>query len=168
MRRKGKRTPPAVDLTSLLDVIFIVLMVVMAAQVSKTEAAEKSGAELKDTKELYQNVINADNSIYIVSVTAPYDEENVHKRQIRILPEGREEQTYDLDGTDTRGYGQLEEYLEGYAAEHDGSDDIVIFAMNSGSDRILYRDEKQIVQILLDISGAHENVFINGTPDEVE
>ena len=43
MRRKGKRTPPAVDLTSLLDVIFIVLMVVMAAQVSKTEAAEKAG-----------------------------------------------------------------------------------------------------------------------------
>ena len=90
-----------IDLTSLLDVIFIILLIVMWGQntvetnlkqaQAETEAAK---TQTEEERKLYEQQLeisdNINQYVFAVSVVVPYDKEDVTHRTIQILKEGEE------------------------------------------------------------------------------
>ena len=107
MRRykRNKKNNIIIDLTSLLDVIFIVLLVVMAGQFTASKNQENALADQQTEAEskieeaenmiaVYEDMIdtmdNVNKYVVAVSIAAPYNKEELHKREIKLLAEGNE------------------------------------------------------------------------------
>lgn len=176
-RRHRAKSDILIDLTSLLDVIFIILLVVIFRQQSLTEKqlsqAENANAVMEDASaladeanakyELYMDQLETADQlnqyVWAVSVYASYSSDNVTERHIRILREGEEIETFDLRGTNVQdALVQFRDTLENYVKEH--SDQPVILSLNEKDEKILYRDEKEIRKIFDYLSEEYGNVFI--------
>ena len=177
MRRKRRNAGNGVliDLTSLLDVVFILLLVFicdigqnkidseaanrsMEAAVAEAEADKKAYSELLDTENELQKFI------WSASIVVPYEPDEITLRHIRLLREGQELKSFDLVGNDDREGMEafracLTEYVEEYAGHP------VILSLNDDDERILYRDEKAIKEILDELSGQYDNVYLKGRVD---
>lgn len=171
-----------IDLTSLLDVIFIVLLVVMIGQKDaaaqeqqnldalQNEASEQI-ANAENAQQLYNDMLDTENNInkyvFSISITVPYNKDEIHKREIMLLTEGSEPQTFALIGNDVEGsLSEFRESLLNSINDHD--DDIpIILSLNDDDDKILYRDEKAVSEILNEMSDKHKNVYIKGNLSEV-
>lgn len=182
--RRNSRSDIIIDLTSLLDVIFIILLVVLCSQQASAseqedsysgrlkvlEQAEKEADKAKKDAETARDVYNdaADTNtglgkyVFAVSIAVPYDDADVTKREIKLLREGEGEiETYELRGYDTAG--AMEEFtsdLERYITKYEDSP--VIISLNDDDERILYRDETEISSILFELSGRYDNVYVKG------
>lgn len=171
MRRRRKRNNDLmIDLTSLLDVIFILLLVILCGEqiakeeyISQEQAAAEMVQEAEATKELYADQIelsdNLNQYVYAISVYSDYNPEQITVRKIRVLKEAQEIESFDLIGADTAEayeafHGCLEEYITENATQP------VILSLNEGDEKILYRDEKAILQIFEQLSDDYENVYI--------
>lgn len=169
-RRRNKRDDLIIDLTSLLDVIFIILLVVMCSQqLTKWdyESQEQIAAEkIRDAEaksELYQDQMETHDKLneYVLklSVYSDFNPEQITVRKVRILKELEAIQTIDLIGADTAdAFAKLEKSLADYIAEN--SDKPVILSLNEGDEKILYRDEKAILAIFEKLSESYTNVYI--------
>ena len=178
MRRKRNRfkSDVMIDLTSLLDVIFIILLVVLCGQSSMKENLTQLQADAKGTQaqaeqeyKLYKEQIEIADSlnqyVWAVSIMVPYDENDVTKRQIRFLKEGQEIEIIDLIGNDvTSAIETFKKSLTKYIQEHE--DRPVILSLNEDDDYILYRDEIMVNEVFLELANKFSNVYIKGTISE--
>ena len=107
-RRRHRSSSPSVDLTSLLDVIFIILFAVMMGQNQASgdlEEREKGISQREKAAEAaqsrYEHFMETEGSIgqyvYVVSISVPIGEE-IHKRKITVLSEDEDPVEYDLIG----------------------------------------------------------------------
>lgn len=183
MSRKNRksRNDLTIDLTSLLDVIFIILLAVMVGQ-KDASAQEQQDldalqadavaqiAQAENAQQLYEDMLDTQNNlskyVYAVSITVPYDKDEIHKREIMLLTEGSDPQTFPLIGNETaESLAAFKESLAGSIADH--TDCPVILSLNDDDEKILYRDEKAVSGILYEISAEYDNVYIKGNLSEV-
>lgn len=169
-RRRSSRGDIVIDLTSLLDVIFIILLVVMCSQqLMKQEYQEQAQDAIETVQdaeaisELYKEQMelqdNLNEYVLKLSVFADFNPERVTLRTVRVLKEGQEIERYELIGANTaKAYENFEKSLVKYVEEN--SDKPVIFTLNEGDEKILYRDEKAILQIFEKLSDEYTNVYI--------
>ena len=169
-RRRNRRDELIIDLTSLLDVIFIILLVVICSQQltkmkyeDRQQVAENTVRDAEAVKELYEDQMETQDNLneYVlkVSVYADFNPEQVTIRKIRILKESQEIESYDLIGADTaEAYAAFEADLVKYIQEN--SEKPIIFSLNEGDEKILYRDEKAILGIFEKLCDEYTNVYI--------
>lgn len=167
--RRNHKSDILIDLTSLLDVVFILLLVVLCSQKTlytnlQNDQVEAQSvlAEANKQKELYADLIDTEMNItqYVasVSISAPYDENTITQREIRVVFEGDEMKSFPLNGNSVgEAMNQFKEYLW---QKISGNKEIpVIISFNAGSDRILYRDELAIKEILSDLAKETNNLY---------
>ena len=160
MQRKnpGSSSQPnaPIDLTPLLDVIFIFLFVVIIAYaakaqaveaeaVSKTEELEKQVEELnarlteeESLREMYEKRLSDYESdviggrVKIVTIYCTWDEEDSTKRQIRVLTSDKEFSPVNLTAENQEnGYARLNQMLVDYITSN--SDSVVVLSLNTES-----------------------------------
>lgn len=170
MRRRKRNNDLVIDLTSLLDVIFILLLVILCGEqlakqeyITKEQQASEVVQEAEAAKGLYEDQMelsdNINNYVCAISVYSDYNPDQITVRKVRILKENEEIESYDLIGADTKEAYEvfakrLAEYVEASAEQP------VILSLNEGDEKILYRDEKAILQIFEQLSDEYENVYI--------
>ena len=178
MRRKRRSSGNdiIIDLTSLLDVIFIVLLVVLCGQGSLNEGLLEKQKEVENAKqqaemayELYSDQLEMADSlnqyVWAISVIVPYDEEEITKRQIVILKEGMEIEHFELIGNDVgRAREAFKESLLEFIREH--KEKPVILSLNEKDDNILYRDEVMVNEVFMELSEEFDNVYMKGNISE--
>ena len=164
MRREHLHNNILLDLTPLLDVIFIILLIFVSQtiQLKKTSAGEAQRlqdeyTEAKKEYDLRNEMI--DDYYTFVTVISTYDEENPENREIRISRDPNEaDQIITLNGSDVeQEYSEFEEYLKGYIDP--GREAPIVFSLNQGDERILYRDENRIREIVEKLQNSNNNVY---------
>ncbi|MBP5264290.1 MAG: hypothetical protein J6Z33_07965 [Lachnospiraceae bacterium] len=178
-RRHRAKSDILIDLTSLLDVIFIVLLVVIGRQMNLTDQqAEQVKAGIAVEEATAQaEVAHAKYSLYLdqldtadtlnqmvcaLTVYCYYSENDVTERYVEILRKGDAEPTMiTMRGENVSAALQsvknaIIEYVQ------DNHEFPVILSLNEGDERILYRDEKAIKKIFeeLSVSADYPNVYV--------
>lgn len=174
MRRKRKNSgrDVIIDLTSLLDVMFIILLVVLWGQQNNNENLIKLQAETEQTKAmaeaqymLYEQQTeiadNINQFVWAASVVVPYDENDVTQRTILLLKEGEEIESFLLAGNNvTDSVAAFKECLTAYIVANE--DKPVILSLNDKDENILYRDEVMVTDIFLELAEEYSNVYLRG------
>ena len=178
MRKRRRRGDIFIDLTSLLDVVMIVLLVVICHlqmletsandQNSETkeqlQAAEMKLGEAEEAADLYKEQLNAmegmSEYLVFISVSIPYDE-NPEIRHIRLTStddaDGKIREIADLKGAEvSEGYEELEQYLKNTASKN--PDKTIVRSLNKNEDRILYRDQERVLELFDSLAAVCENV----------
>lgn len=176
--KRNRRRDAVLDLTSLLDVIFIVLLLVMSRQqlISEDNAAvkEKLNKEIEAQQELKEDaseivgVYNMEMEMHesinayapCVCVYANYLDNNPSERHIRVKVGDSEIQSpYNLYADKTATvYEEFTNDLRAFIEEN--QDKPVLLSLNEGDENILYRDEVQILEIFDSLKDEYENVYI--------
>ena len=181
MRKKGRSKTIKdliIDLTPLLDVIFIILLIVLANGDVYSQSAENlmSQAE-KESRDAEQIVNEADQKLNtyqthfeayeeidkyfsIITVSAGYDIRNRRNRTVRVKVNDNDDMVYELNPANSNSEWQkIRAYIkEKTSAEPDLP---VILALNmKNEDRMLYRDEEEIRHIFDDMKAEYPNVTI--------
>ena len=162
-----------IDLTPLLDVVFIVLIVVFASQKmsikesqsaveqaqSSQAAAEAQSAVMGDQMETYDDI----NSYFsLISVYAGFDPSNRVRRTIYIKVNESDIKTIAINPSDQdRRWEECEQYLE-EAISREGNLYTILSVNTQSEEGMLYRDEQRIFEMFRDISKKHTNVYIKG------
>ena len=174
-RKKGNFSNIVIDLTSLLDVVFILLMVVLLnGQVVSASLSEKSDELDTALQEAESAKENADemSRLYdqglgtiegygenLISVYASYDPSMVTKRHLRVLAMDEDMAEFDLTGGDVGdSLSAFRDYLSEYIQEHSGMP--VVIALNKNDEYILYRDERALSDILSELSDEYPDVYL--------
>ena len=152
-----------IDLTSLLDVIFIVLLIVTCrlqtveeAVAEKEVQAQERIDEARSEQELYkeqmESLSNISEYVVVISVNANYDEDLI-TRHIRVLDSGSGtgvQEIGTLVGQNTEeGLEKLRSYLQSTVEKN--PDKTVVISLNEKDEDILYRDENSINKIIDEI-----------------
>ena len=171
MKRRRRNGNILIDLTSLLDIVFIVLLVVICQlqnikqnTVQAEEKAEKDIQQVQAAKELYDDQIESfekvSNYIVFISVNSHYDENQITTRHIDILCSDKEVEVpviSDLHGMNVeKGYGELENFIRNYISNNESK--TIVLSLNEGDDDILYRDEKKIKNMFNSFCSEFRNV----------
>lgn len=169
--KQNNRGDILIDLTSLLDVIFIVLLVVLChGQLSSQQVhdekiqVEKEMAEVDKKASLYSQQLdimeNLQQYVMIISVDSSYDPSNIKERKVEVLINGNmETDSFELIGENTKEpLKQLEELLNTYIEEN--ADKQIILSLNENDERILYRDETAIISIFEKLGNENRNVLL--------
>lgn len=177
MRKRGKkfRNDVLIDLTSMLDVMFILLLVLLCGQMTVSDdldeartQAEYAKTQAEAEKQLYEEQQEAFTNVWAVSVVVSYDENEITKRQIRLLKQGEEIQSIDLIGNNiTESVNNFREILVDYIEQN--QDKPIILSVNENDDHILYRDEVMVNGIFDELVQIYDNVYIvKSNADEEE
>ena len=178
MRRKrnGVRGDVLIDLTSLLDVIFIILLVVMWGQNTTKDQLKQQQAEVEQAKaqteeeyRLYKDQLetadNLNRYVWVASIRVPYDASDVTRRTILILKEGEEMERFELVGNNVAASVEaFRKSLIGYIEKNE--DRPVILSLNEKDENILYRDEVMVNEIFTELMKEYTNVYIKGSVSE--
>jgi len=172
-KRSGSGRDVLIDLTSLLDVIFILLLIVLWGQNNKQDEllrmqaeAERSKVQAEAEYKLYEQQTeladNINRFVCAASVVVPYDKKNVTKRTIQILKEGEEIESFELAGNNVTASvenfrASLIRYIEANKTKP------VILCLNENDDNILYRDERMVTEIFVELAKEYTNVYIRGS-----
>ena len=178
-QRRGKNDI-LIDLTSLLDVIFILLMVVLARQqvsgmnlTKQQEELDKLQAECREAEinaeeeyKLYSEQTDLAEKCVIITVTAAFDPEEPKSRTLRILKNGNSEaDVFPLEGTDTgESFASFEEKLKRYVDSADGMP-VVLSIADDGSE-ILYRDQQRIQAVFNGLQAESGDIYIRAMAGE--
>lgn len=171
--RRGSGGEVLIDLTSLLDVIFILLLIVLWGQSTKQEALLQMQTETEQVKtqaeaeyKLYEQQLeiadNINRYVWAASVVVPYDKNDVTQRTIQVLKEGEELESFALSGNNVaKAVEDFRKCLVKYIVTN--QDKPVILSLNEGDDNILYRDEVMVTELFLELAQEYNNVFIRGS-----
>lgn len=176
-----------VELTSLLDVIFIVLMIVICNQqinleekgrdveaayeeaallTAEAEAAlseaEDLRAEAEAEKALFEEhrekFEDISSQMTTVTVIIDYQPSNLRTRTIRLMADADAPETITITPeTENDAYTKFEEKLEDLVTQAEASDKPVVISIDMT--RILYRDELRAEEVLSAVYGRHGNLF---------
>lgn len=175
-KRRNVRNGVLIDLTSLLDVIFILLPVFICSyrfEVQKNamakEKSESEKAEAEANSQAYADMIDTQDNlqkyVWSASIVVPYEPNEITKRHIKVFTEDTEIISIDLIGNDVaESVKEFRDSLTEYIERH--SNRPVILSLNANDDKILYRDEKAIDEILDELSTTFDNVYIKGNISE--
>lgn len=172
MRRNRRRNEDVViDLTSLLDVIFIVLLVVIcyASRLNSNAQSQQQdlGKQIEsadNARNAYSDMIEEADSLTeyvgIVVVRIPPSENDYTKRTIYLLENGEKELVnYSLEGNNTSAqFDSLRSSIEHYVEDHSGRP--VIISINDMDEEILYRDEKVVTAMTQELQEKYGNVYV--------
>ena len=177
-KRRGHGGDVLIDVTSLLDVIFIILLVVLLGQsnvetnLKQAQAeAETARTQTEAEQRLYEQQLelaeDINQYVFAVSVVVPYNREDVTQRTIQMLKEGEEIERFELSGNNVTGAVEafkksLISYIEAY------NDRPVILSLNEKDENILYRDEVMVTEIFFELTREYGNVYIRGSIHEEE
>ena len=183
--KKDKREKNRIDLdlTSMLDVIFIILIVVMCqlsinASNKDRESESKQNTidamqtenvdlhteieSLKEENVLYEthlsNMENEEHLVSFITLSAEYETADPSIRHIRLLS-GEDTKIEDMiieEETKSDKFKELEIIL----SELIETDTDVPVLLTLYEDRILYRDQTRIMQILDDLREDNSNLFV--------
>lgn len=171
-RRRRRKGDILIDLTSLLDVIFIVLLVVICyASVLNNNATETETAKTEaiqnanNSQQAYDTMLDEleegslANYIGYIVVRIPPNEDNYRNRQLLLLEKGeRELSVSSLEGNNTEvSYNSLRDSIEEYVKNH--NDVPVVVSVNDNDEDILYRDEVAVQGILEELSEKYDNLY---------
>jgi len=171
-RRKGTGRDVLIDLTSLLDVMFIILLVVLWGQQNRNEdllkmqaEAEHAEAQAEAQYKLYEQQLeiadNVNQLVWAASVVVPYDENDVTKRTIMVLKEGQEIESFVLSGNNVAAsVAAFKDCLVTYIVAN--KDKPVILSLNDNDDNILYRDEVMVTELFVELAKEYPNVYLRG------
>lgn len=170
MRRRRNTGNVLIDLTSLLDVVFIVLLVVVC-QLQGTKSAiaqdqediQNQQASIQSLQKTYEDQIESMDKVadYVafISVNAHFDS-NLTTRHIVVMNSDKSSEIPDiaeLKGMSvTEGFSDLREYLESYIQEN--PERMVVLSLNEGDEDILYRDEKEIKRLFNELASQYPNI----------
>lgn len=176
-----------VELTSLLDVIFIVLMIVICNQQINLEEkghdveaayeeaalltaeaqaalseAEDLRAEAEAEKALFEEhrekFEDVSSQMTTVTVIIDYQPSNLRTRTIRLMADADAPETITITPeTENDAYTKFEEKLEDLVTQAEASDKPVVISIDMT--RILYRDELRAEEVLSAVYGRHGNLF---------
>lgn len=185
--RKGNKLNTAIELTSLLDVIFIVLMIVICNQQINLEEkghdveaayeeaalltaeaqaalseAEDLRAEAEAEKALFEEhrekFEDVSSQMTTVTVIIDYQPSNLRTRTIRLMADADAPETITITPeTENDAYTKFEEKLEDLVTQAEASDKPVVISIDMT--RILYRDELRAEEVLSAVYGRHGNLF---------
>lgn len=184
MKRKNpgpsSQNSAPIELTPLLDVIFICLFVVIIgyAQVAaarEQEAEEEIRALQEEVAALeaesfdkeaamkaYQDAAAAyegsviGSRVMIVTVSCTYSARDAAVRQIRVLASDREYEAIPVTASSEKtAFARLSRLLEDYIRDH--PDAVVVFSLNT--DAILVRDKEAAETILQSLADKYDDVY---------
>ncbi|MCR5501585.1 MAG: hypothetical protein K6F53_01100 [Lachnospiraceae bacterium] len=177
MKKKGQeKSRIDLDLTSMLDVIFIILMVVMcqfrfdADKDAKTlekykderdeavERAEESEEEAEIYRTQLESIEDAEQRVTFLTVFVDFEAADPSVRHIRML-HNEDPAIEDITirpETENAQYRSFESRLEEYLSENDGMP--VLLTLNE--ERILYRDHEAVEDVLELLKTSHANLFV--------
>ncbi|MCR4651307.1 MAG: hypothetical protein K5662_06090 [Lachnospiraceae bacterium] len=175
MKKWNKRGVGEIDLTPLLDVIFIVLMVVMCQQSlsaqTTQEEIDKLTTELEeavDDSEFYKdqlgNYENADQLVAYVTLYADYETDDPATRHVRLAYNSDiafEEIEITPEKEET-AYGDIKDELVAFLTDH--KEIPVLITLNEN--RILYRDQKKMTALFDELDEEYENFYVSGKQEE--
>lgn len=170
-----------IDLTSMLDVIFIILMVVMCnVTLGQTKAEEireqletaqseldEVQADLETYEQLVDTESNIESEVAIISLHADYDINDPTTRSVRLLRrvdrDGNEKEaeftavtlTPSNDGKDA-GFEEIRSSLETFL---NANSEIPVL-LRIDDEQILYRDWMTLNEILGELQTEHRNLFV--------
>ena len=180
MRKLFQKQDIVIDLTSLLDVIFIVLLLVMCNQQlhareaqQMTEDAAQKLEEASQLQQAFESHIEkyeeTDEYVLFIDVTAAYSEKALTDRTIQVMAgtDAAGQEPYAIHITPqsaSDGYQELSEYLsasiEGYLSEGEEAARPVLLTLNKGDDDILYRDEVAIRAVFENLAEKYGNIYL--------
>jgi len=172
MRRNRRRNGDVmIDLTSLLDVIFIVLLIVLCYAsslgdntIKKQQELDAKQEELDNACKAYEKMVTEANSLTqfvgIIVISIPPDKTNYHNRQIIVLENGEQKrEPYDLVGNNTNAqFESLRADIEKYIDDH--AERPVIISLNDQDGEILYRDEKVVNAMIDELKSTYDNIYV--------
>ncbi|MCM1124319.1 MAG: hypothetical protein NC416_17195 [Eubacterium sp.] len=174
-RKKNSRGDILIDLTSLLDVVFIFLLIVLCTQQNMKQNLDARENQIderesrlqaaEDQQELYQQKLDMVDQMQKYAVTvaiqSSYDAMDIKKRYIRVLIGSNEEpDIFDLIGEETEEPMALfKEKLK--ACIEEDLERPVVFAFNEDEEKILRRDKIAIDDTLDALKHQYENVYIS-------
>lgn len=167
-RRRHNKGDILIDLTSLLDIIFIFLMIVVCNQQNMTSEIQTQKSEAitlteqaRTQLELYTDQLDSIDNLCLVSVNARYEPSNITTRYITILKNGENPEmleSIEMKGNHTaEALKTLESNLRSYIESN--KEKPVILSLNEKDDNILYRDEKEILKIFDTLKQEFPNVY---------
>lgn len=170
MRRNRKlKKGLDIDLTPLLDVIFIVLMVVMCrlSLVTNEErektleaenAAEEASANYEVTRTQLENYENEDQLVAFITLNAMYEKNNPKTRHIRLAynDETVIEDIVITPETQEQSYSQFVEEITAFVEGKAGSP--VLLSIDD--DQILYRDHIRLEKEIASLQENYTNLFL--------
>ena len=166
-----------IDLTPLLDVIFIVLIVVLAGQDTfKAEAdqkhaeateyvseADKKLSEMETKVEMYSEQMAAYDSLSeyfnVVTVYASYNLDNRRLRTVYIMINNEAPVTLNLTPSNTpEVWSECKKMIEDVIKKDETLP--LILSVNSNNDeKMLYRDDEAIYDIFKDLQNAYPGII---------
>ncbi|MBQ7678811.1 MAG: hypothetical protein IJT34_03070 [Butyrivibrio sp.] len=175
MRKPGSRLGLELDLTPMLDVIFIVLMVVMCHQTLDTQTAREELVQLQDTLDQVtaENAVreaqlyayeNEDALVAHVVLYADYETNNPRIRHIRLTRDNEsviEDITIE-PGAEDAAYERCREALSAYLTESDALPVMLLL----DDTQILYRDQIQLEGMLQELRAEYRNLYQSDVPEE--
>ncbi|MCR5683803.1 MAG: hypothetical protein K6G81_00075 [Lachnospiraceae bacterium] len=162
-----------IDLTPLLDVVFIVLIVVFASQKmtiedsqSAAQAAESSQAAAEAQNAVMagqmENYDDINTYFTLISVYAGFEPSNRVRRTIYIKINDGDMKTIAINPSDQdKRWEECERYIE-EAIGRDGNLYTILSVNTVSEEGMLYRDEQRILKMFGDISSKHANVYVKG------
>ena len=184
MNKRFRKNDIVIDLTSLLDVIFIVLLIVMCGQQLLSDTTREAAAEaealqqeadetLREASALQQYYEkhsdayeNTEKYVKFIDVVAYFDSSVRITDRTIIVSSGMEgenpvTQFAVTAATEESDYKQFQDYLTSLIAPgEDGETVPVILSLNRNDDNILYRDEVAISNLFTYLSEQYDNVFV--------
>ncbi len=170
MKKRKNRSNIIIDLTSLLDVVFILLLIILCNFRNNDYALREDQQEAQKAKADYEALQDTCNTeletlgelgeyVAVISITANYEDDLV-TRKIRVKNSDKSSVIPifpELVRTKTsEGYDKLRDYLESYAASNPKR--TVIISLNRDKEDILYRDERSIQTIINQLCNEYDNV----------
>jgi len=166
-RKKRSKGDILIDLTSLLDVIFIILLVVICNQRNlseqlsqQKEEANNEKVEATASKYLYDEQVSLANSYNTyISVYSKFDENNPISREIYVLKNGDNIEDFELNGNNVQeSLDEFKACLVSYIDDNAGKP--IVLSLNENDDAILYRDEKAIKNIYDELKESYSDVYL--------
>ena len=171
-----------IELTSLLDVIFIVLMIVICSQQltsrqKENEAEERSrkaqiqmaeAQEMMDEAQQYlaehtlledhiSDILDAKNETGVITVYLDYQPSDPKNRTILVYADDQKLRTLALTGADTAAvFASLEQLLEEQLRTR--KEQPVFITVDKS--RILYRDEQTMQEMLDRLTERNQNLYL--------
>ena len=157
-----------IDLTSLLDIIFIILAVYMFKYSNMATTFRNTDSQNGPGTGASQIVADLDDYVLIESVYSTFDPSHPENRTIsyksatsmKDINDTENVETFELISEDTTGnFNAFEQRLRNDVASHQDKD-LIILTLNQGDKMILYRDETRILKLFNDLKESNSNITI--------
>jgi biopolymer transport protein ExbD len=171
MKRRNRRQGPDIDLTPLLDVIFIVLMVVMCQQSLTSNAEKEALTELENNMEVTQaeNEImktqlesyeTEDQLVAFITLNADYEKNDPKTRHIRLAynDETVIEDIVITPDTQVQAYDQFVSEISAFVESKEGMP-VLLTLQDEG---ILYRDHVRLEKEIAQLQETYSNLYLTG------